>query len=125
MPKVSRESFTDILDIGPMVDRHAEQDGFLFSFITYGIDVDFTELMKGLPENRCQSPHWGYVFQGRLGFRFLDYEEWFDAGDAFFVPGGHTLLTDALTDALVISLAEPMRETERIMLANLRKMHGA
>ena len=26
--------------------------------------VDFTPLLKGLPHDQCQSPHWGYVLTG-------------------------------------------------------------
>jgi hypothetical protein len=47
-------------------------------------------VLKGFPDDRCQCPHWGYVFKGKLTWRFADQEEVFEAGDAFYVPPGHT-----------------------------------
>ena len=35
-------------------------------------------------------PHWGYVFKGKITYRFADHEEIFEAGDAFYVPEGHS-----------------------------------
>ena len=48
--------------------------------------------MKGLPDDRCHCPHWGYVLKGRLTFRFADRDEVFEAGDAFYLPPGHVPL---------------------------------
>ena len=31
--------------------------------------VDFTPLLKGLPHDQCQSPHWGYVLRGSIHLR--------------------------------------------------------
>jgi ethanolamine utilization protein EutQ (cupin superfamily) len=45
--------------------------------------------MKGLPDDRCQCPHWGYVVNGRLTFRYADREEISEAGDVFYTPPGH------------------------------------
>ena len=28
--------------------------------------TDFGPLLKGLPNDRCPCPHWGYVLKGRL-----------------------------------------------------------
>ena len=46
-------------------------------------------LLKGLPDDRCQCPHWGYVVEGQVTFRFADREEVYEAGDAFYAPPGH------------------------------------
>ena len=42
-------------------------------------------MFKGLPNDKCSRPHWGYVFKGRLTFDCGDHEEVFEAGDAFHV----------------------------------------
>ena len=31
--------------------------------------------MKGLPDDMCQCPHWGYVLAGKVTFRFADRDE--------------------------------------------------
>jgi hypothetical protein len=57
--------------------------------------VTFTPLLVGLPEDRCQCPHWGYVLGGCIRLRFADgREETSRAGDVFYWPAGHTAWTD-------------------------------
>ena len=63
-----------------MVDRADEIEGYSVNFTMFREDVDATPLMKGLPDDRCQCPHWGYVISGRVTFRFEDREESFEAG---------------------------------------------
>ena len=57
--------------------------------------VDFTPLFKGLPDDLCQSPHWGYVTAGSIAVRYADgTEETTRAGEVFHWPGAHTGWTD-------------------------------
>ncbi len=58
--------------------------------------TDFTPLLKGLCNNSCHCPHWGYIFQGAFRFIYDDgTEETFEAGDIFYAPAGHTAIVDA------------------------------
>jgi hypothetical protein len=125
MPKVSRESVAEVMDVGVVVDRHSDLDGYTFSFLTFNVETDGTELLRGLPDDLCQCPHWGYVFTGRMGFRFADHDEWFEAGDAFYTPPGHIPFTDAATEALLISPADELRVTNEVMMANFQKMQAS
>jgi hypothetical protein len=74
MPKVSRES-AQVEDHGAVEDRHGELDGYTINFVTFREEIDGTPMMKGLPDDRCQCPHWGYVVKGKLTFRFADRDE--------------------------------------------------
>ena len=57
--------------------------------------VDFTPLFVGLPDDRCQCPHWGQVFEGSITVRYADgREETSRAGDVYYWPAGHTGWTD-------------------------------
>ena len=57
--------------------------------------VDFTPLLKGLPDDRCQCPHWGYVLEGAITLQYADgTEETTSAGELYYWPGGHTGWTD-------------------------------
>lgn len=60
MPKVSRDSAPQRQDAGPVVDLRDELDGYTVSFTSLLEDIDATPFMKGLPDDRCQCPHWGY-----------------------------------------------------------------
>src|SRR2546426_6909445 len=85
MPKVSKDSAAQIEDHGPVLDRHQDLDGYTISFTEFREDIDATPLLKGAPDDRCQCPHWGYVLQGRVTFRFADGDEVIQAGDAFYL----------------------------------------
>ena len=70
MPKVSRDSATQGGEFGPVVDRSDHLEGYTVNFTSFHEDVDATPLLKGLPDDRCQCPHWGYVVNGKLTFRY-------------------------------------------------------
>ena len=91
MPKTSRETASEKVEV-PGYEGHMEklEGGYTVAFETYLEDTDLSPFFDGLPNNQCQSPHWGYVFEGRMGFRTDSGEETFEAGDAYYVPPGHT-----------------------------------
>ncbi|MCU1461211.1 MAG: hypothetical protein JWO37_1286 [Acidimicrobiales bacterium] len=75
--------------------RASECDGVLARHIRLPAGVDFTPLFKGLPDDLCQCPHWGYVVAGSIRLRYADgTEELNSAGDVYYWPGGHTGWTD-------------------------------
>ena len=47
-------------------------------------------LLKGLPDDRCPCPHWGYVLKGTVTFTFADRSETFETGESFYISPGHT-----------------------------------
>ena len=123
MPRVSRDTATGGGDYGPVVDRHAEVDGYRIGFTTFREDIDGTPLLKGLPDDRCQCPHWGYVISGRITFRFADREEVFVAGDAFYTPAGHIPVShEPGSEVLMFSPARELAETEATMMKNMRAL---
>ena len=90
MPRMSKESAAHVDDGGPVTDRHEDLDGYTANIVSLHEDVDLTPLLVGLPDDQCQCPHWGYVIAGTLTWTFTDREEVLGAGDAFYVPAGHT-----------------------------------
>jgi Cupin domain len=88
MATVSRESAPDVTDYGPAEDRGAQLDGYAVIFTSIREDWDLTPLLKGLPDDSCQCPHWGYVTAGRMTVRYGDREEVIEPGDAFYMPPG-------------------------------------
>jgi quercetin dioxygenase-like cupin family protein len=125
MPKVTKESAAHIEDHGPVLDCHEDVDGYTISFVTFRENIDSTPFLKGLPGDRCSCPHWGYVLKGRLIFRFGDQEEVFEAGDAFYLPAGHTQLADAGTEYVQFSPAEELRQVSEAIMRNMQEMQGA
>jgi len=124
MPKVSKESAEHVEDYGPVQDRHEDIDGYTVTFVSFGEEMDSTPLLKGLPDDLCQCPHWGYVLKGKQTFRFADREEVFEAGDAFYLPPGHTQIAGADSELLLFSPAEDLKVTEEAMMKNMQQMQG-
>ena len=52
--------------------------------------TDARPLFKGLPDDRCPAPHWGYVIKGQLRVIYADREEVLRTGDLYYLPPGHT-----------------------------------
>jgi mannose-6-phosphate isomerase-like protein (cupin superfamily) len=120
MPKVSRESAAQVDDHGPAEDRHEDVDGYTVNFVTIREDSDLAPMLKGLPDDQCQCPHWGYVFKGRLTWRYGDREEVCEAGDAFYAPPGHTPAADAGSEFLQFSPAHELHETQAHMMRTMQ-----
>jgi hypothetical protein len=125
MAKVSETTATGGGDFGPVSERAQEVDGYTVSFVTFHEDVDATPLLKGLPGDMCQCPHWGYVIAGRLQFRYPDREEVFEAGDAFYTEPGHIPFQhEPGTQIVLFSPTEQLRPTEEAMQRNMAAMRA-
>lgn len=94
--------------------------GYTVGFETYTEDADAAQLFRGLPDDRCQCPHWGYVLSGRVDFRFADRNESYEVGDAYYAPPGHTPIFSAGTEIIEFSPTDGLRETVGVVLENLR-----
>jgi hypothetical protein len=126
MPKVSKQSATGGGDFGPVEDRSEELDGYSVNFTSFREDIDATPLMKGLPDDRCQCPHWGYVISGRITFQFPDHDEIVEAGDAFYLQPGHIPVKhEPGSEAVFFSPADELAKTEAVMQKNMEAMQSA
>ena len=124
MPKVSRDS-AQVDDHGPVEDRHGDIDGYAINFVTFRADIDATPLLKGAPGDSCHCPHWGYVFKGRLTFRFDAHDEVFEAGDAFYLPPGHIPIAEAGSEYVQFSPAKELHEVSETLMRNMQAMQSA
>lgn len=125
MPKISRDSATQGGEFGPVTDRSDRLGEYTVNFTSFHEDVDATPLMRGLPDDRCQCPHWGYVVAGKLTFRYADREEVFEAGDAFYTPPGHVPVQhEPGTEIVLFSPAEELAKTEAVMAKNMEAMQA-
>jgi hypothetical protein len=121
MPKVSLDSATQGGDFGPVADKSDSIDGYTVNFVTFREDIDATPLMKGLPDDECPCPHWGYVIRGRLTYRRGDRDEVFEAGDAFYLPPGHVPVgNEPGTEIVQFSPSEQLAEVVAVMARNMQ-----
>jgi hypothetical protein len=125
MPKVSRESAANVEQHGPVEDRHEAIGDQTINFVSFKADVDGTPLLKGLPGDLCDCPHWGYVFTGKLTMRFADRDEVYEAGDAYYAPPGHAPIVEAGTEILQFSPTESLDRISAVMSTNMKALMGA
>ena len=89
MPKVSKDTVTEVQDFGVAVDHSARLDDYAIDFVTIRETHDLGPVLANLAAGRCTCPHWGYVIKGKITMRYADHEEIVEAGEAFYFPPGH------------------------------------
>jgi len=125
MPKVSKDTASDVREFGPVTDRREEMDGYTIEFVSFGADSDLDGPLSALPGGACQCPDWGYVIEGRMRFVSDNHEEVYEAGDAFYQPPGHRPYVDAGTELLQLSATKELAETERAFAEWMSKQEDA
>src|SRR3954451_14480025 len=110
MPGVSKATATGHVQHGPVEDFNQDLDGYTVNFVSFAVEIDGAPFLKGLPEDRCQCPHWGYVAKGRATYQFADHDESFAAGEAFYVAPGHTPLMGADTELIQFSPTDDLQK---------------
>jgi hypothetical protein len=122
MPSANRLTTPVAMDEELIEGRYAALDGFTVGFETFKQDVDPAPLFAGLPDDRCSCPHWGVVTSGQLTFRWVDHEETFTEGDAYYAPPGHLPLITAGTSVVEFS---PTTELDTVMAVLERNLAEA
>ena len=121
MPRTRKDEATIGIDEPVIEGRYVEMGDYTVAFETFRADIDPAPLFAGLPDDRCQCPHWGYVISGRLVMRYPDHEETFTAGDAYYIPPGHLPVVTAGTEVVEFSPAAALAETQAVLDANMRR----
>jgi hypothetical protein len=94
--------------------------GMVVGYIELPAGTDFTPLLEGLPNDKCQCPHWGYVTKGAIHLRYADgAEEVTAAGEVFYRPAGHTAWVEEDTALIDFS---PEKEHKEVTDHVARKM---
>ncbi len=125
MLKVSRQSAEHVEEHGPVEDRHQDGEGYTINFLSFRADIDGSPLLKGLPGDQCQCPHWGYVIAGRMTYTADGVEHVVEAGDAFYLPPGHSPAAEAGTEFVQFSPTGPLNEVSQHMTENARRLMAA
>lgn len=121
MPKASRNTASKNFALDGLDVRLEHLDGgFSVCFESHKADADLAALFRGLPDDRCPLPRWGYVLKGKVTFRFADRSETFQAGEAYYVSPGHTPVHHAGAEIVEFSPTDILGTTIGVVMKNVR-----
>jgi hypothetical protein len=92
------------------------------NLVTCHKTLDLAPVLKGLPDDMCQCPHWGVVTKGRKLVKYADREEVLNGGDSYYMAPGHTTITDAGTEWVEFSPRAELEKTNEAVARNLAAM---
>jgi hypothetical protein len=120
MPSASKASASESFELEGYEGHFEDFGPYTVGFETYTADADLAPLFTGLPDDRCQCPHMGYVIKGKLTFTFADgREETYEAGDAYYAPPGHTPMLFAGSEVVEFSPTKELHETLEVVEKNM------
>jgi len=123
MPAFSRDQVPVEFEADVAQTRTVDQGGMTIAFERLSAGVETAPLFRGLPDDACQSPHWGYLIEGRLRVLSTDgTEESIVAGQAYYLPAGHNVVGEQ--DALVLEFS-PTEDRARTMEHAAQMMQAA
>jgi hypothetical protein len=104
----------------PMIEaRYVDLGSYTVAFETHKMETDPAPLFRGLPDDRCQCPHWGVVVSGKVVYRYADREETYVAGDAYYGEPGHLPLMFPDTELIEFSPTDALNATMAVVSANI------
>jgi len=119
MPKIAKQDITEVVRLDGYEGRMARLGSYTVVFESYTKDSDPAPLFRGLPDDRCQCPHWGVVLKGSVTFRTADGETTVGPGEAYYAPPGHLPLLRAGTEVVEFSPTEALSKTFAVIEKNL------
>ena len=104
---------------GGFCSRLVEWGGMIVSYETFPKGVDATPLFKGLPEDMCQSPHWGHILKGRMRIKRKDGDFVLRTGDVYYLEPGHVPVFEEDTEILEFSPRKEYQQTIDVVARNM------
>ena len=119
MPRTRKDEAPVLVDEPEITGRYAEIADHTVAFEVFHTDMDPAPLFAGLPDDRCQCPHWGLVVSGRLEMRYADRTEVYEAGDVYSALPGHLPWPHAGTEVVEFSPTDQLQATMAVFGANM------
>ena len=123
--RASKQDLPVAFEGGGVVSRLAEWGEMNVALETLPGGTDTAPIFKGLPDDRCQCPHWGYVLEGRMRIRYADREEVIEAGDAYYMEPGHLPLFEEDTEVIEFSPKGEYQKTMEVAERNMASMQAS
>jgi len=115
----NREDIPFAFQSGSAYSRDIEWGEMNVAFEGMPAGMDTAPLFKGLPNDSCPCPHWGYVLQGKLRIKYADHEEVISTGQAYYLAPGHNVVVEE--DCEIVEFS-PKGEYQKTMAVAARNM---
>jgi hypothetical protein len=99
--------------------RIVEWGGMIVSYETFPKGTDARPLFKGLPDDMCQSPHWGYLLRGRVRIKRKGGDDVLKTGDVYYLEPGHVPIFEEDTEVLEFSPKKQYQMTIDVVAKNM------
>lgn len=121
----SKHDIPVTLEAGTAYSRDAQWGEMNIAFEGFPAGMDTRPLFNGLPEDRCQCPHWGVLFKGRLKVLYASGEEIITAGQAYYLPPGHNVVVEEDSELVEFSPQHAYELTLQTVARNLEAARTA
>jgi len=118
----SKQDLPVATDDGGVAIRQVDWGDMTVSLERFPAGLETAPIFKGLPDDRCQCEHWGYVVSGRVRVLYKDREETLTAGDAYYLPPGHTTVFEEPTELVEYSPRGTYLQTMEVAARNVAAM---
>ena len=119
MPRTRKDEAPLLIDEPQIEGRYAELDHFSVSYERFPMASDPAPLFRGLPDDRCQCPHWGVVISGEVTIAYANHEETYRAGDAYYIRPGHLPRPGDNTEVVEFSPTELLQQAMAVIGGNM------
>jgi len=120
--RASKSDMEKTIDDDSIVIQEAVWGDMHVSFETFHQGFDTKPLHKGLPNDECQCPHWGYLLKGQLRIISGNQEEIIRAGDAYYLAPGHSPIYEPGTESIEFSPNDQFQKTMEVAIRNFETM---
>jgi hypothetical protein len=111
MPSESPDDI-ELQEVAPgYASRFTDWGGITVAFEKAHAGQDASAMVRGLPDDRCQAPHWGYLFSGKIVVHYKDRSETVKGGQAYYIEPGHAIEFLEDTEALEFTPTDALEET--------------
>jgi hypothetical protein len=97
MRSIAREDVPVIIEDNGVEIRARDEEGLSVGFVRLPAGADLRPATKGLPDDLCPCPHWGYMIKGSVRMHSTGGHQDYRAGEAFYWAPGHA--PEALEDS--------------------------
>lgn len=104
--------------------RFTDWGGMTVGLEAASAGMDASTMLKGLPDDRCQAHHWGYLISGRIAVDYGDRSEAVRAGQAYYIEPGHLITFEEDSEAVEFTPTAELELTLATVRANALAQAG-